>query len=391
MSAIRVLAHGLVLMGLLADVAQLVLMPPTFATLLPWGLAATALPVTASIVGWALAVRRPRLSLGWLLLAIGVLVSTETAIGAIGLHLPHSAWGQWLLWYGGPDQWAWIPPIGLLFTQVPLRFPDGRLPSSGWRWFSRFTIVALVITSAVFATVERWLPGRVPNPTFVDWGDLAVLVAAIPGALTAVAFAGSIGSLFVRYRRSSEVQRAQLRWIFWAAAVVAGLLVVSWFGDYTKPGVAGSVDLILSSAAALAYSLIPLAILFAVTRRGLYAIDRIISRTAAYSVVTLAVVGTYLAAVLLLSLLLPNQQALGVAVPTLAAAAVFLPLLRFVRRAIDRRFNRAQYDAEKVVEAFGERVRNGADPHTAGADLLDAVERTLQPSAVGIWTREVER
>jgi hypothetical protein len=350
------------------------------------------LPVVALAVGWILALRRPGLSLGWLLLAIGALVSTESAIGAIGTVLLPAAptAAPWLLWYGGVNQWGWVPPVGLLFTQVPLRFPDGGLPSPRWRWFSRFTVAALVVACVAFATLEQQLvPGRhdVPNPTFVHWGDAGVLVAAAPGALVAAAFAGSIGSLFVRYRGSPAVTRAQLRWIFWAAAVVAGLLVLSWFGDFEVPGLLGFLDLLASSAAALAYSLVPLAILFAVTRHGLYSIDRIISRTAIYTIVTATVIALYLGVVLLASVL-PLTKSVGVAVATLVAAAIFLPVLRVVRRAIDRVFDRARYDAERVVVGFGERIRNGADPHTSGAELLDAVEHTLQPSAVGLWTRE---
>lgn len=384
-----IVAHALVVIGLGSSVAQVVLNPSAVvAGLLPWGLASLALPVVALLVGWILALRRPRLSLGWILIAIGVLVSTESAIGALGGVLVPTApaVARWLLWYGGVDQWAWIPPIGLLFTQVPLRFPDGLLPSPGWRWFSAYTMVAIAVTCVAFSSVERTVARGVPNPTYGPWAADA-LVAIVPGAMIAIAFIGSIASLVVRYRRSPAAARAQLRWIFWAAAVVASLLILSWFGDYTKPGVAGVADLVVASAAALAYSLIPLAILFAVLRYRLYEIDRIISRTAAYAAVTLTVVVTYAAVVLVVGALLPAQQSTGVALATLAAAGVFLPVLRRARQVVDRIFNRAQYNAERVVEAFGVRIRNGADPHAAGDDLTSAITETLQPSTIGLWVR----
>jgi len=136
------------------------------------------------------------------------------------------------------------------------------------------------------------------------------------------------------------------------------------------------------------YGLIPISIAVAVLRYRLYEIDRIISRTASYAVVTIVVIGVYALIVTSVALFLPDAPTLGVALATLTAAAVFLPVLRTVRRLLDRRFNRAQYDAERVVETFGQRLRTGADPHTAPADLLGAVESTLEPDVLGLWTRQ---
>jgi hypothetical protein len=136
----------------------------------------------------------------------------------------------------------------------------------------------------------------------------------------------------------------------------------------------------------LLYGLIPISIAVAVLRYRLFEIDRIISRTAAYALVTVVIIGVYALIVTSVAWLLPDAPTLGVALATLAAAAVFLPVLRVLRRLLDRRFNRAQYDAERVVESFGQRLRTGADPHTAPADLIGAVQRTLEPDVLGIWT-----
>jgi Kef-type K+ transport system membrane component KefB len=203
-------------------------------------------------------------------------------------------------------------------------------------------------------------------------------------AALAACFAVSIASLFVRYRAAHERERAQLRWMMWAVA----LAVLGLVGGAVLPvGLAW-----LQPFALLLYALVPVAVAVAVLRYRLYEIDRVISRTAAYAIVTLVVISTYALVVLLISLLIPGRQdhtpPIVVALATLAAAGVFLPALRWVRRLIDRVFNRSQYDAERVVIAFGERIRNGADPHTAGVDLVGAVGTALQPSAIGLWVRE---
>jgi hypothetical protein len=135
----------------------------------------------------------------------------------------------------------------------------------------------------------------------------------------------------------------------------------------------------------MSYGLIPIAIAVAVLRYRLYEIDRIISRTAAYALVTLLVLGVYAVVVTSITWLLPGAPAVAVAVATLAAAALALPALRWIRRRVDHRFDRARYDAQRVVESFGERLRNGADPDSAATDLVSAAEQTLQPAAVGLW------
>jgi hypothetical protein len=186
-----------------------------------------------------------------------------------------------------------------------------------------------------------------------------------------------VASLAVRYRRGDRTLRAQLRWVLWAVAVATASLALSWL---LPEGLSYLDSWILAL-----YALIPIAIGVAVLRYRLYDIDRIISRTAAYAVVTLVTVGTYAVVVLASTLLLPRLPSVGVALATLAAAAVFLPALRGIRRAVDRVFDRARYDAQRVVDAFGERMRSGADPQRATEDLTTAIERTLQPTSIGIW------
>jgi hypothetical protein len=341
--------------------------------------------VITAAVGWLLAWKRPRHPLGWLLLAVPGLFMLEIPSQLLGDALRGTApvaaaWAYWVT-----SDWSWVPPVALLFTQIPLRFPDGRLPSPRWGWFSWYTIASIVVASWVVSTGATKVAAGIANPTHLDWTAPArtVLTLFAFGVLLAPSFVGSIASLFVRYRRASVLARAQLRWVFWGAAIPISLLILGWI----LPKLLSFFSPFLLAT----YALIPIAIGVAVMRYGLYGIDRIISRTVSYAIVTIAIIGVYIGIVLGIGALLPQANAVGVALATLAAAAVFLPLLRWVQGFVDRRFNRAAYNAQKVVEAFGERLRSGADPHAAGGDLVSAVEQTLQPIAVGIWTRTASR
>ncbi len=356
------------------------------------------------VVGWLLAWRRPRVVLGWIVLGIPLLLGLFNVAVAVGFALLPFARGaaEWAFWVGGGDGSAglsgdWILPIGLMFIQLPLRFPTGRLPSPRWRWFSWYSIIALPVASFIVSSGPTEYVKGVPNPAHIAFGAAAGPVGA---ACLLLGFAApalvALSSLFVRYHRAGSTERAQLRWIFWAVTVAIGLLLITWLVSTlvggglwlsSSTGFVAAVGQIDQAVIGLGYMLIPISIYFAVSRHGLYSIDRIISRTAAYACVTLVVVGGYTAIVLTASALLPTLPSVGVAVATLAAAGAFLPLFRLVRAGVDRRFDRTRYDAERVVEAFGERLRTGADPNLAAAGIVDAVERTLQPTAVGIWLR----
>jgi hypothetical protein len=338
-------------------------------------------------VGCLLSWKRPLNPIGWLLLLIPALFTIGTPATLLGEALLPSApdLSAWLFWYGydREDTWSWLPPIGLLLTQIPLRFPDGALPSPRWRWFSRYTIAALVMASAGLSTLSAEVYPGIPNPAHLSALAENPLIIPVSFAALAVAFIGSLASLIVRYRRADPVQRAQLRWMLWAVGLAVAILIASWIIPDPWMGITGVV--------LVSYGLIPVAIAIAVLRYRLYEIDRIISRTAAYALVTAVAVAIYTIVVTSVAWLLPDATTLGVALATLLAAGVFLPVLRVSRRLLDRRFNRAQYDAERVVDAFGDRLRTGVDPHTAAADLTGAVERTLEPSVVGIWTRPPPR
>lgn len=357
--------------------------------------------LTTLATGWLIAWKRPGNSLGWVILAIPVLFATMPILTLAGYWLipvDETAAG-WLLLIAGANgeaNMSWLPPIGLLMTQVPLRFPTGRLPSARWRAWSWFTIVWIVIATAIGSTAPEvaalGVGYGVDSPlAFIAWGDAAGVVSAIIFSVLGIAFFGSLTSLFVRYRSADAQERTQLRWMFWGCAVPITLLVLSWVISGALSAEPWAREMEVTAFVALSYSFIPLSILFAVLRLGLYAIDRIISRTISYALVLLTIVGIYVGIVIGVGSLFDGANQVLVALATLIAAAAFLPLMRWLQRVLDRRFDRARYDAEAVVEEFGSRIQTQVDPEATVPELRRAVERTLQPATVGVWVRGAPR
>jgi len=194
-------------------------------------------------------------------------------------------------------------------------------------------------------------------------------------------------SLAFRYRRAGTAERAQLKWLVYAgvlvvAAILIGLGPVVWI---MGPGnAANNLQNALSSGAV---ALVPVAIGVAVLRYRLYDIDRIISRTLAYAIVTGLLIGIYAGLVLLAEQVLGLHSAVAVAAATLIAAGLFNPVRRRVQHRVDRRFNRSGYDAETTVAAFAARLKDAVDLDTVRSDLASVVQTTLEPTQVRVWTR----
>jgi hypothetical protein len=333
---------------------------------------------TSVAVGWTLGARAGGHPIGWLFLVIAGFFLLGVPAGELGLGLVDSApaVAAWLLWYGGDREtvWIWLPPIGLLFTQVLLLFPDGRLPSPGWRWFQRFAIATLVVGTATFMMIRGEVAPGLPSP--IGWIDPENSALAIAVFLPLLAsFVGSAASLVWRYRHADLVTRQQIKWVVLAAAFAVGLYVVTLPLDVP----------VLYALVSAAYSLIPVSIAVAILRYRLYEIDRIVSRTVSWALVTLLAAGTYAVAVTLVSRLLTGSSALAVAAATLAAAAVFRPALGRVQHQVDRRFDRARFDAAREVDAYATALRTTVDPEVVVTELGDSLQRTLAPSAMGVW------
>ena len=334
------------------------------------------IPISFLTVGWLILGRYPDHVEGRLLLAIGL------------------AWAAILAL---PFDGGWVVPVGLMGTHPLLRYPDGRLPSARWRWFARWCTVMIIVLTLVVTTGSQVTSQGIRNPYYVSWTQaLVFLIVAFPLSLLV-----SVGAVFVRYRRSSTLARTQIRWLAAAATVIVVLycmaLVVSlgydarhqidntqsnWFAPHYPVWL-----VTLQLSALLSFLLIPTAFGIAILRYHLYDIDRIISRTTSYAIVTGLLLATYTTIVATSTRLLHTEQPLVVAAATLTVAALARPVLRRVQTVVDRRFNRSRYDTARTVDAFGTRLRNQVDPHHVSEDLLAIVSSTLQPDSVGLWIR----
>jgi hypothetical protein len=193
-----------------------------------------------------------------------------------------------------------------------------------------------------------------------------------------------VGRQVARYRHSTGNRRQQLKWLIGGAACcVVATAVTVFAGNYSSTAAAAVQD-----AADFGAAVLPAAIGVGIVRYRLYDIDRIVSRTLGYAIVTGLLVGVYLGLVLLASLILPSYSSVTVAGSTLVVAALFHPLRRGVQRVVDRRFNRARYNADQILDAFAARLQDAVDLGTVCDELASAVRVTLEPAHLSVWIRE---
>jgi hypothetical protein len=348
-------------------------------------LAAVVGVVIGATVGAVLASRRPRHPVGWLLLAFAL------ALTASGVTAAYAAYG--LLARPGALPAARVvgryypttAPMALaLLGLVLLLTPTGSLPSPRWRWWAWVTaatpvVLLLVVPLAPGRFEPRLLMGNSPFNGYALGGVLLV-VNQVALAVTSLAVVVAGGSLVVRFRRARGIERQQLRWVALAAALMAlAALVVLAAVALGTP--------VVDWAAAVCVVALPVAVGAAILRYRLYDLDRIISRTLAYGLLTVLLGSAYAGVVLGLGRLLPQGSSLVVAGATLAVAAVFQPARRRVQTVVDRRFNRRHYDAAQTIEAFSARLRDEIDLDTLSAELLAVVDQTMQPTRASLWLR----
>ena len=203
-------------------------------------------------------------------------------------------------------------------------------------------------------------------------------------ALILVCWAIIMGRQAGRYRRSTGNQRQQLKWLIGGAACcVVATAITIFAGNYSSAAAQAVQD-----AADLGAAMLPAAIGVGIVKYRLYDIDRIFSRTLAYAIVTGLLVGVYLGLVLLASLVRPSSSPVVVAGSTLIVAALFHPLRRRVQRVVDRRFNRARYNADQIVTAFAARLQDAVELGTVRDELTNAVHAALEPDHLSVWIKE---
>jgi hypothetical protein len=342
--------------------------------------------LTATTVGALLASRRPRHPVGWLLLGFAL---SLTASGVIASYVAYGLLARPGALPAGHAVARYYPataPTALaLLSFVLLLTPTGSLPSPRWRWWA----LATAATPVVLVLMVPLVPGRldpqllVTNSPFSDraLGGVLLVTTQLALAVTTLAVAVAAGSLLVRFRRARGIERQQLGWV----ALAAALMVLA--APVALAAVALGIPVLVDWAAAVWVMALPLAVGAAILRYRLYDLDRIISRTLAYGLLTLLLGGGYALVVLGLGQLLGRDSPLVVAAATLAVAAVFGPARRRVQAVVDRRFNRRRHDAARVIEGFGTRLRDQVDLDTLTAELLAVVDQTMQPTQASLWLR----
>jgi hypothetical protein len=331
------------------------------------------------VVGGLLAARVPGNAYGWVWSGFGLLCAVAFAAGQVLTTARFPLWVPALVGNG-----VYVAFLGL-FVFVFLLFPTGRLPGPRWRWVARGTVA--LTTVLLLATPSARPDGDFgPAPPWVDDGTGAQLWDLVGVGLTGLLglSLAAVVSLLVRVRRAGPVERRQLAWFLYGALANAALVVLDVLGTYPEGVVAAVLD-------AAFFGMLQAAVAVAVLRYRLYEIDRIVSRTVSYAGLTGLLLAVYIGLVTLLRPLLTpvtGTSELAVAVSTLAAAAVFGPARRRVQAAVDRRFDRARYDAARAVEDYARRLRTEVDLAEVTAGLCRTVTETVGPERIGLWLRE---
>jgi hypothetical protein len=386
------------------QIATLPLQPPS-----SWGTGGISTPLWAilpllpfPIVGALIACRRPGNPIGWICLAAGItwmlgIVSGSYVLYGLRMASPGSV--PYPAAVGSLSEF--LPPTAILLgTFLILLFPDRSLPSSRWRpvaW-----LCGAVITTNIVAGI--FVPGPIPevrdvrNPFGLEGQPWLADANEVIGLLFPLCLLASASSLLLRYLRSGGEVREQIKWLTFAASVVAlGVSGAVIHGTLFTSGAAGSTDPLfgnlLEDTITLSFGGVPVAIGFAVLKYRLYDIDILINRTLVYGSLTIVLATVYLGGVTATQAIFQSFTGqedlpqLAIVASTLVIAALFNPLRRRVQAFIDRRFYRKKYDARKTLEGFSARLRNEMDLDGLNAELVAVVRETMQPEHVFVWLR----
>ena len=348
---------------------------------------------SATLVGALVASRQPRNPVGWFILGHACCFSLgefgrQYAIYGVLTDPGALPFAQAMIW---PTYWIWYPGLILMISLLPLYFPNGRLVSHHWRWVSRLVVVFGVCATgfAMFRPGDNEATG-IPNPLGIEslsyaarassWFEIALSASWL------LLGAAAVASLVVRFGRSRGEERQQLEWFVYAVILVLlGNTVGQLFSTELLPSAARELLFVVTLES------LWIAIGIAILRYRLYDIDFLINRTLVYGSLTVALALVYFGGVTttqaILRELAGQESTLAVVASTLAIAALFSPLRRWVQAFVDRRFYRRKYDARKTLEAFSAKLRDETDLTAVNDDLVEVVSETIQPAHISLWLR----
>ena len=354
--------------------------------------AAVVLAVGTGLLGLLVARRQPGNPEGWLLLGlaasfIAVVDSGLYAVLDYRMHHGRLPLGETAVFIRGGIG----PPLLFVFALIILLFPDGRL-SRRWTWVLwLYVAVAVVATVGLAAGEAGSIAGQHiqvdVNGDYTGPGSPTGVLGVLANITTPVFFVvplfwpAFVARQVFSWRRSAGDRRQQLKWLMAGAVIgLVGVMLIVFGPPNDQLSGRAARDVAFVALGAL-----PVSIGVGILKYRLYEIDRIISRTLAYAIVTGLLVGVYAGLVLLTTQVFRVHTPVAVAASTLAAAALFNPVRRRVQQAVDRRFNRARYDADQTVAAFAARLKDAVDLDSVRDDLAGVVHQALEPAHVSMW------
>jgi hypothetical protein len=356
---------------------------------IPYAVGFVAVQLGCATAGVIISSRFPGSAVGWIFLAIGLLLGVLFAAGAyadLALDMGYDSLpgGPFAAWIGS---WIFIPATYGLPMFLLLLFPDGRFISRRWRLAGWVLGVTVVFAAAAKAFEPGRISPGIENPLAPGGaaGEVFGVLSSVTDALALPAFALAVAGLAVRLWRSRGVERQQIKWFAYSAALVGAGLGAS----VLLPG--GSAADLAFLVGLLALGGLPVAAGIAILKYRLYDIDFIVNRTLVYgplsAILALIYVGSVVGMQAAFRAITGQGSTLAVVASTLAIAALFTPFRRRIQSFIDRLFYRRKYDARKTLEAFSTKLRDETDLDALNDDLVDVVRETMQPAHASLWLR----